>query len=244
MKSPRLLMPFAFMLVIGLATAFVVLVPEPDVRTARSDDGRLEVRGIADPALPIVIAKQEGPLVPRHVIDPNTYLVTLGAEPLPSSFRIRMLSASPADTVFAYDDMLLAWRPLSTDYDSATGTLEADAVPSLRRYASGVRPVLSPPKDRGAVLNALVAGSPPGTIGFGASDAVAFADDEFILLAESFARGGCNGRFETGKTETVSTREIPLGDATYRVMMRWELDGGCPPFAPLAISSNRPPLVY
>lgn len=244
MKSPRLLMPFAFLVVIGLATAFAVLVPEPDVRSARSDDGRLEVRGVGDPAQPIAITKHEGFLKPNHVIDPLTYTLTLGGQPLPSLFKIRMIGVSPSDTVFAYDETLLAWRPLFTSYDSITGAIEADAVPSAHTYGSGVRPILSPPKERGSVLNTLMTGAPPGAIGFEATDAVAFAEDEFILLAETFARGGCSGRFETGKSTTVSTQEIPLGEATYRILVRWQLNGGCSPFAPLTISPSNSPLVY
>ncbi len=243
MKSSRILMPFAFSVVIGLATAFVVLVPEPDVRTAVSEDGRFEVRGIANPTLPIVITERDGVLQPHHVIGIPVYGVVLGGGALPSSFVVRMRTQD-GDTLFAFDEAILAWRPLAASSDRTEGVLEATAIPSATAYGFGVRPALSVPRERAAVLSSLLTGAPPGAVGFEATDAVAFADDEFILLGEHFVRGGCNGRFVSGKTSTVSSQEVPLPQAAYRMMVRWQIGDGCPTFAPLAVSPTSDPLVY
>jgi hypothetical protein len=220
---------------IALATAFVVMAPDPDARTLRSEDGRIEIQGPAQEQTVMTLVQEED-AQPHQVLLMPAYTLSVDGKPPSGAFAVHM-NVPEADTIFTYDASVLAWRPLVLENRTSDGALEARTYAGAATYAAGKRPDLSPPGDRRTQVASMIASAPPGTIGFEASDARAWAEDEFIVVSDRFVVGGCGGDFRSGPVTTISTQENVLEDgSTYRLLVRWYAATGCAPGSPLMIS--------
>lgn len=222
-RAAALPLAIAAAALLGTAATFV-LPAVPERRVAVSEDGRLTVT--VDAAVPFSISDAGG----------MAYRVGDGGRPLavPFALAYSYLAPDAALAFYRFDERTLSWRRMDAADDPAAGILSAAGVPGTTDYliASVVPP--APHPNAPVVLDALLAVPPLGAVGYEASVAVsaevAGAPEFFEARMPGLpGRGGCAGAFAAGSGETAVTREIEAPWGLTRVLVRWQVDGGCAP---------------
>lgn len=218
-----------------LGTAATFALPSvPERRTAVSDDGRLTVT--ADAAMELSVTAS-GTV-------PPSYRVESGGKPLAVPFALSYSSLAPDAPLafFGFDEATLAWRRIDAASDPARGTIVGAGIPGTAEYLAASTDLPEPHPNAPRVLSAMLENPPLGAVGYEATLSVSPAQGEqsgfFEARTDAFpSRGGCAGTFASGSGESAATREIEAPHGLTRVLVRWQVDGGCEPGQAISPSS-------
>lgn len=229
------LLPLVIALAAALGTAATFALPDmPERRQATSEDGRLTVT--TDGAVPVSVTNTE--------FGTSLYRVESAGQPLAVPFALSYSYLAPSAPLafFAFDEGTSSWRRIDTVNDPVAGTVSAQGTPGAAEYLVASVTVPDPHPNAPSVLDAMLSAPPLGAVGYEASLSVAASEDEltgfFEARTDAFpSRGGCGGTFGRGSGQTASTREIDQDGTLTRILVRWEIDGGCEPGETISPSS-------
>lgn len=227
----RTLTVFAVSVAITAGTVLVMSLPSPETRRVSSADKVVRIDGAWRPGAPApAIAPLPGSL---SFLRGPAYRIS--AAPAPEGVPYRLTFRVPAElvgqapTLYRFTPELDAWQAYPS-VPSADGWSLTTPVGQLPLAAWGVGLSVRPARPLRAadVLSGLVAAPPPGAVGYEAYDASVDADGEAVLLSDPLDAGGCGGTFRLGAAQTKTSRDLPQGAGAYRVLVRWQVGGGCP----------------
>ena len=238
--SPRLtgLPVVALILAASFGTAAVLALPDPDRSSATSADGRFAAHGtfsaLQVERLPDRIS-QAGDVPAYRVTAEGSaparaYDASLSYDPAWAAQRFH----GAALALWSYDPALSVWRRAASQEDRVAGAVSAEGVPGASDWTLAPADSGPVPVAAASLLDALLSFPPDGAVGYEAFAAAAEpGSEDFFLVAEPLARGGCAGTFASGH-ETTVTKELRSSSGTVRVAIRFQVSAGCPPGAALA----------
>jgi hypothetical protein len=227
---------------VALGTFFVVFSLAPEEVRLVSDDGCFVLTGHSASPQPAFSTRLDlaGPFTAVYA---PVYTIDFGRAVLPEPFALS-LCAVPAlgpvenSVIYSYDANFGFWVRRSTVADPATSRLSVEISSPAELWAAGRPLVFTAPASHFSLLEKLLAFPPASAVGYRVFSSVATADGDFVLLDDQVDRGGCDGRFQTGPSHTLTTVEQAKDGANYRLTAVWELNGGCGPYGVMASTAR------
>lgn len=207
-------------------------IPPEELRLV-SEDGRVRVEAqVPAPELARLLVRERD-TDPLSFLRGPLYEIDLGIEVLPQPYQLRILydpswfGENDPETIrlYYFDERLSAWRIYPFTLDADEEVIEAEIITTASLWSLGI----SGPEDAKGyedIVSELISFPPEGAIGFTVSIVAADSDD-ILLLDSERVRGGCEGQFRLGTSETITTRERRIGSALYRAQAHWQLAEGC-----------------
>ncbi|EKD33251.1 MAG: hypothetical protein ACD_76C00059G0001 [uncultured bacterium] len=223
--------------VVVLVFAFAILfMQEPERVRAISDDGNtwIDAKVSSNAKLSIKKYSEASPesftallgsvyeATPDGLVLPTTATVTM-------KFDSKQTQDIPKGNVRigAYDKETGFWRLLKSDVDNVNGRVIAK-INKLSLFALMFDENIDVSfDDFEKQVTALASSPPPGAVGHVAELAYSAIDGDFVKVDSMESTGGCYGKFQRGNSTTITTSEYESGGLNYRIVMIWQIDGGC-----------------
>jgi len=232
-------LPFATLAVAVLAalgTAVIFSLPEPERGAAASADGGLRVEGtwMTSRAPEVFDAGIAGPFT---AVRGTVY--RLSAPPAPSGAPYLLSFALPVGldparaALYRFDPALAAWRsmPAVRSEDGWTLRAEAMALPSALWAVGEAMPARDMPASPIAMraLEELLDAPPPDAVGFRVARLWASVEDDFVVVEEAAASGGCGGTYALGTGTVRTSVDVNEVGGQTRLVADWRVEDGCAP---------------
>lgn len=226
------------MVMVALATVFVMFAPEPEQVRVGSLDEMVIVSGYSRVALPFTVTIEPGHV--NSLLRGSMYQIEPNGFTLDRLAVVRMMFTGLGvgqDLVpYQFDEQLQMWTEVIPLLDRTDGYLEFEA-DQLGLYSLGVIPKVEAP-DFSVTYAQLRSMAPAGVTGYEISVGYrAEENDPLVKLNGVGEIGGCGGVIDQGNREERSELQV---DTNFYFFARWLVSDvhSCPQDRPLSASIN------
>ena len=225
------------LLVIG-GSLFVLIKPQPETVHLSSRNGNFDLSGQVRNSTTLKFKKRENIAVP-FLFASSVYEIDFGQTFLAKALLLQLKNENPeldfqSSSIYAYDPSILAWRRQNSffDFKRESFSLEIDqpfklwTVAEKQKLGEGDLKDVSLQTFEG-MLNELLAWPLEKAVGYQVYLSFSWNDRDFILLTDQVGYGGCQGNYQEGLSETLTSSEKKVADKFYRLSVVWQLDEGC-----------------
>ena len=211
-----------------LGSLVLFLMDDPEVLSLKSHNGVVGIEGrlIGSPEVVIdYTTETSGSTADLGVV---YHLVFEEQSWMPEATLEFLAVGASDDVLWMYDAQRLAWiRRTGAVYDGMAFVLENERLSGESWWAIGEQIEREPSRYMATLLNELTAYPPEGAIAYEAFVTFASVEGDFVLIAEDYDRGGCDGALLTTTDVTMTSQEHETDEGIERVQVLWYLADGC-----------------